>query len=251
MTIALGFACKQGILLATDSRTTFTDGFTLPRIKKLAVIRFSDGSQALLAKAGDVTFSNRYHETLEDQAATQKCLNERSAVMVAEGALKKTRSDFLEAFYHPTNEPGAGQTHLEKHHSKFVFGYCYEGKAHIYFLDSLGAIASPAKDEFIAIGSGNSVASVALSHVELADLTFGRSCGVAAYAIELCKRHDTGCGGDVQFMALGSDGKAFVPNDEDVGVYEIAANEMLNQHELSMSEQIHKMVVKEMVRRYV
>src|SRR5688500_11754304 len=69
VTITVGFACREAIIFASDSRATVPENDNVVDAQKLVEVQFLDG-KALLAKSGDKIVSDGYEGELARVAAT-------------------------------------------------------------------------------------------------------------------------------------------------------------------------------------
>lgn len=87
--------------------------------------------------------------------------------------------------------------------SAYLLAYYFGGKPYIYVLELLkGGIAELVTDPFVAIGSGQNIASFILEGFKLAEMDINGAIGIAGYAVEMCKRHDQYCGGPLRYGML-------------------------------------------------
>ncbi len=215
VTIAIGFACQNSIVVGSDSQMSESPGtFQSLNERKVVEIRFRDGSAALLAKSGSIGVGNAYQSALEDAAAKAVPQSARSIADIAAEVLKTTRDELLTAYHHKTFEPDSSQRYLASIYSNFLLAYYHNGKPNLYTLELDSAYAFPCKGEFEAIGCGASVARLLLSDLNFKEKKLGESFGLAFYAIEMCKKYDQGCGGPIQLKALTPDHRIEVmPSD--------------------------------------
>src|SRR5687767_10306535 len=92
VTIIIGLKTKGGIVIACDSRTTEPSGYIRDDTKKLRIIAFEDGNEAIVAMAGNDAFASRAIEIIEHKAKSLKLTNNRSFADCAENAVQELRN---------------------------------------------------------------------------------------------------------------------------------------------------------------
>src|SRR5437899_7246721 len=91
VTIIVGIACKNGIVLASDSETTC--GFAKSRdTVKVHFIQFSNG-MALLGESGNADIASRAIDQFQDYAKATALTDYRTAADVLQKALWKVRDE--------------------------------------------------------------------------------------------------------------------------------------------------------------
>lgn len=203
VTVAIGFFCKESLVLASDSQAS--DGgstFQQWNERKVVEIKFQDGSMALLAKSGSINVGNLFQEDFETLAATVAPKSPRAVASIAEQSLKTVRDKLLSSHHHPNFDKDSSRRYLASVDSTYLLAYFYEGKPYIYRLELDCAQAFPSKGNFEAIGCAGNLASFLLSDVNFPEMNFGQCFGLAFYAIEMCKKYDQACGGITQLKGL-------------------------------------------------
>lgn len=202
VTAIIAFSNQSLITVASDSQMSYgSDSFKQSGTKKLFKIQCGD-QWALLANAGSIDVGSLFREAFETKAKALVAEHERSIADAAASVLKEVRDKMLTAYHHESFEPGSGRQYLQHRESKFILAYFFGEKPLIYTLDLEAAIAVRSLHLFETIGSASNVASLILSSVDLSRLPMEQSLGVAVYTIEMCKRHDSFCGGDTQVAWL-------------------------------------------------
>lgn len=201
VTIIIGFAYKDGINVASDSQMTAEDHKSLAT-EKVFNIAFQDGHSLMLANAGDVIFAAHFRDVFQQKAKATSVSSADEIVRVIDSAAKEARDSLLIAYHHPTFEPGSGDEYLSNRDTIFLFAFYFGEEPYLYYLRFKEAKAIRRTEPFVAIGSGRGMANFILSGFDLKQMALKESMGMAAYAIEMCVRHDPYCGGRLQLGTI-------------------------------------------------
>ena len=207
MTIAIGFACKDGIVVASDSQMSTGTKYKQPNEPKIGVLKFSGDQYAILAIAGSLAGARCFQQILEIDTVSLKITDERSIANCAESALKKTRSKMLDYADHPSLAGDGKQAHLDQLDFEVLLAYYFDGKPFIYGLSLSNGIAIRGRHPYEAIGCGSDVAGVILTGADFSSYLTEEAIGLAFYTIEACKKFDQACGGPIQHLILDASGK--------------------------------------------
>lgn len=197
VTAVIGFIAKDHIVLASDSQTTTPDGVKLS-MRKIHRIGFPDKNAALVAIAGVVDGAELFLETFASMATDTPCDEPRAIADCAERAMAKCRKKILDSFRHESLTPEQAIEHLGNRFCQILLGYYHLAHPFLYLLDMHGATAVRSTRDFLAAGSGGSVAGATLKQFDLQSLDNIHAVGIAVYTIEACKRADLHCSGSCQ-----------------------------------------------------
>lgn len=204
MTAIIGFATEEFLIIASDSQVSYQgEAFKRPGQQKIVDVHFPD-SFALVALAGDVGVGQLFLEHFEGLAVAGPDTSPRGIANLAESSLKHVRDKLLNNYFHETLGTDASRDYFATIPAEFLLGYYYQREPHIYRLELRSATAIRCFHPFEAIGSGANIASMILSAHDVKKLRSDHIFGLAAYVIEMCKRHDPYCGGRIQIGVLGN-----------------------------------------------
>lgn len=207
MTAVIGFFGNGSITVATDSQMT-CGGTKQCDSKKIDKIEFQSGQVALVARAGAIETADLFLEIFEEMAAVN-VENWRTIANVAETALKETRKRLLDGYRHEALSAEHCREYLSARYGEFLIAYMFGGQPHMFRADSEGAVAIKVSTRFTAMGSGRNIASLLLEGSHFLHLNQNERAGLAAYVIEMCKRADLYCSGQVQIGDLNNVGKGY------------------------------------------
>jgi hypothetical protein len=199
VTIAIGFISHAGIIMASDSQSSdFVTTHMRSDETKICGIPLSNGGKAMIAKAGTIETADYFLEIFQNNALATKITHSRSVADIAEKSMIETRSKLLANFKHDSLPTDSYLKHLEDYSCKVLLGYKYNDTPLLYTLTSDSCWAIKSVRPFEALGCGAGIASYLLTGFDLPRLEAAESIGLAAYAVQMCKNHDIGCGGRIQ-----------------------------------------------------
>jgi 20S proteasome alpha/beta subunit len=210
VTIAIGFVCKDAVVLVSDSQMSTESKFKRFDERKVFPLRFADGTWALIAISGLLDSAARFREILEAKTELATVSHSRSIANTMEEALRETRSHFVSYISGEGVTDNEKAQHLELLHFEVLLAYYHDGKPYLYHSALHHGSAIPCRNTFEAIGCGTDVASFILTGCDMPNRDDGEALGLAFYAVEACKKFDKQCGGPFQHLVLKS-GKGAVP----------------------------------------
>ncbi len=171
---------------------------------KLGRIAFQENKHhAMIAKAGSLTTANAFEDLFEQEAAKMKPDRPRAIADLAEKVMGQVRSKIMSLFTEAG--PWADESKMQRmwdHDCEVMIAYYFDDQPYIYRLTLASCVADLQRQPFAATGCGANVAASVLSGFDLAKMDSLQACALAVYAIEMCKKNDSACGGDVQMGVL-------------------------------------------------
>lgn len=195
MTVAIGFKCSDGILLATDRQYSGTTSNSSKRLdaEKITIIDFDNG-YALVAESGGVALSRNFVETFRRMAETKVIADRYSVSDTAEAAMFETKRSFAATL-------GLTLPQLdEKFRNEGLSAECivasiFNDEKLLFTISSGMPKKSEVKEQFIAVGSGCMLAEHILGMYHNPDAEMYPGSVLAAHVIEVIKEQDAYCGG--------------------------------------------------------
>lgn len=211
VTICIGFLTRWGlksedhIFLASDSRISVGTNVTNDA-RKISAIKFKNG-HALIAKAGYRHSFNRFEEIFAEKGAATEITGYRTIAGIAEDSIRELQKELLDR-----NTEDAAQR-LQNSYCEFIIAYFHNEKPYLYTLNLISRIAERVDGDFVAIGNGETLANFLLTSVDPKKL---KQCqfDMAISVIEMCKLHDSSCGGPCRMGIIGSGIRAPLIIDE-------------------------------------
>jgi hypothetical protein len=193
VTIAIGFAhpgvgkYPSAIHLASDSRISTGVNVTHDG-KKIDIVKFKDGA-ALIACAGYQFSFARFLEIFAERAAGISVASPRAIPNAAEDAIRDLQRELLD------RHVGDKDQRLRDSYCEFILAFYSGSEAKIYTLNLFSRVCEKARHNFVAIGNGAALANFLLTSITLAKLNARAAIDAALSVIEMCKLHDSSCGG--------------------------------------------------------
>lgn len=225
MTQIVGIICKESIIIASESQ--YTLGYSAKQFegRKMDVITFLDGNQALVAFAGAIKSALIVTELMKESAKDSLLVNELSVIKIAKAAISAYRSDRLEFYNQGLDSPPDQQDALfgrEDEFFEFVIAHYSGGDPNqkqpcLFKIDVLSG--KPERIHSYAVtGSGSHLASFMLAQFKYEDMPRSEALALAVDALERIKESDLYCGGQLRIAVI--DPKifkntmvAFMPDD--------------------------------------
>ncbi len=196
VTIAIGFVFRarladedeaKMLMLASDSRistgTTVVDDET--KIIEIVV----GGTSVLVAKAGFKVTTDHFEELFRKELEGVTVTDYRTIPNHAQKAMAGVRSALLFG-------GGLDATkQLDDHYCECIIGFFHKDIPYIYSIDVRASLANKCNKDFIGIGDGADLADFLLSSVSTTELDVHQACEMAVGVIEMCKLHNSSCGG--------------------------------------------------------
>ena len=209
VTIIIGIICKQTIVVASDSQTTFSSSTgAIQRLDtpKISTLEFNN-AQALVAQSGDVTLSSRAVEILTDMIKGKSISDYRTVADMAQDAIRKVKEELRVQNLDCTMEQLHEYIRQNELHFELMIAHYHDGKPYIFTIDFDIGIAAKSSHSFIAIGCGSGIATYILSWFNIGQtMNFSHAMIAALYAIEEVKKVDPYCGGKTRLAMLASGG---------------------------------------------
>lgn len=200
MTIIIGMICENGIVVASDSQTTYG---TAKRIdtEKMHSIDFFDGEEVLVAQSGDAILTSRLIEIMREKADELTLSDWRAPAYCAEMAIRELKGEMLAALQGEDRPLKEREDLFLGHDASLMIAYYYEKKPHIFQIDFTMGVAIEQK-KYSCMGCGATVAEFIIGWFDCAGLSLLRTLITSVYIIEEVKKVDAFCGGPTQLAAI-------------------------------------------------
>lgn len=201
MTAVIGFPFLEGVILASDSQMSYEGTFIQPDYKK--IVTLGEGhNRVIIGKSGAQITADAFQEEFDMRLIGLTLDSSRSISLAADEAMKVVRTKFMQQFfYHGVSDQAILQHRLNMR-ACVMYSYFYQGQSYLYTIESDTAYSNIVRHPFSAIGCAANIASYVLSGLKLNELTYFQAIGAALYCIEICKKHDSGCGGAAQIATI-------------------------------------------------
>ncbi|HEY1660875.1 MAG TPA: hypothetical protein VGI03_00505 [Verrucomicrobiae bacterium] len=206
VTIVSTLVGRDGITMASDSRTTNEDETIRDDTKKVFPVNLLDGFGFLIGQSGNDDLGARAIELIYQLATQTKIKDYRTCAELVEKAIADLKDEIRNQFKGTSEEL---QSHFEKHNFDLVIAYFFRElgtdgrlclpRPHIFTVRfSLGSVRRHFNKHFVSIGCGSPLADFLLSGFDIANQDFSQLLATAIYTIEQVKLFDPRCGGKTQ-----------------------------------------------------
>ncbi len=207
VTLIAGFVCKDCIVVASDSRTTYISSFghtSRDDSFKIEEIQLANGS-ALVAEAGHANMSRRAIEMLNDAAKGQPMSDYRTVADMAQIVMRRLKNELRIQQCDCTVEQLQAFISDYAWDFELMIAHYYQGKPYVFTIDFLPGIACSHPQPFTAIGSGAALANYILSWFKLSEMQPSEALLAGLYLVQEVQKTDPFCGGLPKIGAVGPD----------------------------------------------
>jgi hypothetical protein len=200
VTLIVGIICKDGIVVASDSQTTWETGKSWDRTK-MTVLEYPYG-RALLAQSGAAITSSNVAEQMQKLAENRELFDAQEMRGIAALAVKKVREQLRFQNFDCSSEELQSVIERNDLDSALMIAH-YEGdKPRLDTIRFKLGVANRAQSFFEAIGTGADLATYLLTDLCTVEMDYRTASVHAVYVIEIVKRHDPYCGGPTKLGVL-------------------------------------------------
>lgn len=201
MTISIGFVCKNSIVLAADSQTSYTGStHKSNQADKLVEFAFFDG-YAVSVMAGGIEYFEMFRELMEIISAKTRIRTERTIPDTVEEAISGLKSKLRKLSLPEQRNRDRMDRIFEANDFEMLVGFFFEGMPKLYYANFEIGRARKVNDDYKMIGAPLVLVDYLMDGVEPWKMTNNEGLALAACLIEVAKDHDSSCGGMTR-MAL-------------------------------------------------
>lgn len=257
MTIAIAFKCKNGVIVATDRRYSYTtsDSSLRDDAEKITQIAFKNGN-VLVAEAGDIALTKEFVQEFEKLASSRKIADRYTVEETANEAMKFVKRGYCDS-------QGVSLKELDEKHNRegvraqCILAYLYGKETFIHTIKvAIGRVERLSLPHF-AIGSGAPLAEYLLK--SLFDLKHDEwiASVLGTYIIEIVKKHDFHCGGRPNVWTLFLEGDEAIPTlrvgsvaPNVIDDYVNGISKILDRQQKTIEVHLRKIMKKSFIKRW-
>lgn len=194
MTVIVGIICKFGIVLASDSQTTFGDNSKRCDAEKIRIVKFKDSDdKVLVAQSGAVETSSRAIDIMEQLAAERKLENEEIIVSTVQEAMHKVRSEIRHQHFDCSAEEFDKIITSQGLDCSLMTANFFDKKPFIHTFNFQRGTTENCKTFYESTGCGSALANYILG--ELCSLEMDSRLGqaIAVYVVDKAIKHVAYC----------------------------------------------------------
>jgi 20S proteasome alpha/beta subunit len=210
VTIIIGFACEDGIVLASDSQLTYPDGTKVKPVKKLFQIDFKNGSVGV-AFTGYVEPATTFIELFQERARNSPISHFRTVADIAEEGANVHQRMMLKECSDRGMTRKQKQSHLAQNSYTVLLATYFEGVPHLFELPSFTRKAVENKNPFIADGGPHALARFFSEGIDIRRLPMREALPLAAFIVNACIEFDSYCDRPLQMAILSQDHSEYMP----------------------------------------
>jgi 20S proteasome alpha/beta subunit len=217
VTIIVGIICKERIVLASDSQTSYSPGSSKRTdTDKIALVNFSGNTPVLVAESGNAELSSRAVEEFEKMAKIAQLDDYRKPVEILEESLRALKQNVI----HLNNWESGTEVSNEffkdlDNNFGLMIAYYYGNPPvpYIYTVNFWPGIAARQRG-YATLGCGSTVAEFILNRSKVSEMNWAMAMLTAIYTVEEVKKVDAFCGGQTKIAMLDPTGKPSSTNHQ-------------------------------------
>jgi 20S proteasome alpha/beta subunit len=198
VTLIVGIICKDGIVMAGDSQTTWGTGksYSANKMKELESVE----KRVLIAESGAEITSSKAVEYL-DLLLRENGVHTNVPELAAK-AVRQVRTDLRKQQFDCTAEELQNYIYREELDCELMMAHYENGHPKIDTIRLSAGIPKRAKSFFETVGSGSDLANYVLTDLCNPNMETDMASVFAVQAVEIAKRHDPYCGGPVKLGVM-------------------------------------------------
>jgi 20S proteasome alpha/beta subunit len=192
--------CKDGILIGSDSRTTYPDNTVRDTAKKVRFVEMQNQTYAMVAYSGDDDLGTRVADSIETVAKPATLKDWQMVSEIGDRAISKETHKLKIPFEGPAFKMEEFQNILRGFDSTFMIAHFYDEIPYIFTADFYPGRFSRRNQSSYSIGCGSPIANFLLDGFDFSNLEIGKAAAVLIYVIEEVKKFDPRCGGPTRIF---------------------------------------------------
>ena len=207
VTIIIGLICRNSIILAADSQTSYGDS-KLPNARKICTLTFAgEASKSLIAQAGTAETSSAVIANAAKLAALRKLGNEDTVREVVQSAIQQER-DRLRQHHFNCSAEEFRKIIFDEGLDCLLMTACYGERSegpHVPIIDVFdfgSGLVRRQMQWYQAIGIGEVLANYLLQEISATDMDDKLGVAVAVYVVDRVIQHVRDCGEPIQMAVI-------------------------------------------------
>ena len=196
VTLIVGIICKDGIVMAADSQTTWQTGKTW-LTKKMTPVDHLQG-RILIAESGSTITSGKTVEFIQEALSNPIALTDVTAPEIVRIAIRKTREQLRETHFNCESEELQHIIDNEDLNCGLMVAYYNDGAdipPALFTVKLTTCMVTKATKFYEVLGSGSDLADCLLTDLCSPDTDCVTAAAIAIHVVEAAKRFDPYCGG--------------------------------------------------------
>jgi hypothetical protein len=200
VTIIIGIICKDGILIGSDSRTTYPPSTIRDTAKKVRFVEMQNQTYVIVAHSGDDDLGTRVADRIETLAKPAILTDWQTVSKIGDKAISDEIHKLKIPFEGPTFKMEEFQSILREFDSTFMIAHFFDDIPYIFTADFYPGRFSRRNQNSYSIGCGSPIANFLLDGFDFLNLGVAEAAPVLVYVIEEVKKFDPRCGGPTKIL---------------------------------------------------
>jgi 20S proteasome alpha/beta subunit len=194
MTLIIGIVCRDAIVLASETQTTFGN-YRIPDTTKIHKVEFQN-TKALIAESGAADWSNIAIDRIQKRSKAITITNDDTIANFISGIVREIRNEHTSL--HPNATPEQWRDYFldEKNQYNLMVAYYFGMKPLIYNVEPAKCTPVPLVGPYYSTsGIGSELGLFLLREHSQKDMAYWFGAVIATYIIETVKEYFEWCGG--------------------------------------------------------
>jgi 20S proteasome alpha/beta subunit len=200
VTLIVGIICKDGIVVASDSQTTWGSGKSW-NADKMAELVHPYG-KAVVAGSGAVITSSNIIKHLTQLAIDRTIFDQMELPGIAANAVRAVRNELRKQQFDCTSEEFQSFIEQEELDCELMIAHYTNTTPRLDTISLSIGLPNRANHFFEAVGSGSDLATYLLTDLCSPNMESTTASVIAVHVVEIVKRHDPYCGGPTKVGIL-------------------------------------------------
>jgi len=183
VTVIVGLKCQVGIVLASDSQTTFGDSKRRDA-EKIRVVKFRNFDKALVAQSGSVETSSRIIDVMGRLAAEREIEGEESVIKTLQDAMCTVRVELRKQHFDCPAEKFRDIIFAEGLDCSLMVAHFYDHQPFIHVVKFQGGTVRTAQSDYESEGCGSSLANYLLGELCTPKMDANFAKALAVYVVD-------------------------------------------------------------------
>jgi len=190
LTLLAGIVCRDGIVIASDSQTTYDGTSKIRGVRKVSLVEFKNGS-AIIGEAGSDQLSSNAVQRIKSAARGIEIKDDEAVAQLVRNAVREVRTDQENLFHNPA-DPFAFWNSDDRRFS-LMCAHALAGTPQLFTVDVGTTLPTQPKMFFATCGTGSQIGSYLLTEYGDYGMSVEYASALALYAVDESTKVDNFC----------------------------------------------------------
>lgn len=236
VTIILALKCKDSIVVASDSRTTY-ERIHRDDTRKVQPVTFADELGILLATAGSDDTGAIITNQLQRLAIGEKLTGDEKPERVFQQSVLEYRKRLVEAEYGSMEGLQKARLSDDRLDCDLLIAYYFNERQRLYSVNVGFGLVTPRAQNYLPLGIGSEVASYLMQDLgDVSGMSTNEAIFTSIFVVDEVKKSVNGCGGNTQIGVIGPTNKPEILTHETISEMEKETEYLREKQRRALSE---------------